>query len=185
MPTAGQSGNQPDFAAIYGDYDILTPHLAAHLWGAALFLSDTYREDPHSEVLRQELPPVAQRLADEAWIERFVSCFETVADRLGTGRFVPEQLASCTAEEMALHMVIDLAEAFAADGIVPIESELPRRSDADTDFDSAREILFRDHDVLMLFNVSLDGTRTAPASSPSSTASPTSTRGTGSTPSPM
>ncbi len=61
---------------------------------------------------------MAPRLADDAWkIERFVSCFEVLADRLGTGRFVPERLASCTAEEMALRMVIDLAEAFVADGI--------------------------------------------------------------------
>lgn len=153
MSTAGQ----PDFASVYGDGDILAPRLAAHLWGAAVFLSDTYREDLHSEMLRQELPPIAQRLADDAWIERFVSCFESLAGRLGSGRFIPEQLASCTAEEMALHMLIDLAEAFVNDGVVPTESPLPTRGDDDTDFDWAREVLFRDHDVLMLFNVSLDG----------------------------
>lgn len=157
MPTDGQPGDQPDFAAVYGADDLLTPRLAAHLWGAAVFLSDTYREDPQSEMLRQELPPIAQRLADDAWIERFVSCFEALADRLGTGRSVGEQLASCTAEEMALHMVIDLAEAFVNDGVVPAESALPARGDEDTDFDFAREVLFRDHDVLMLFNASLDG----------------------------
>ncbi len=157
MPTAGQSGDQPDFGSLYGEDGTLTPRLAAHLWGAAVFLSDTYHEDPHSDVLRHELPPIAQPLCDDVWIKRFVSCFEALVDRLGTGRFVSEQLASCTAEEMALHMVIDLAEAFVADGIVPTESPLPARGDEDTDFDWAREVLFRDHDVLMLFNVSLDG----------------------------
>ena len=78
MPTAGQSGDQPLCGSLYGDDDILTPRL-----------------------------PIAHRLADDVWIERFVPSFEALADRLGTGRFVPEQLASCTAEEMALHLVID------------------------------------------------------------------------------
>jgi hypothetical protein len=58
---------------------------------------------------------------------------------------------------MALHMLIDLAEAFAADGMAPVPRKLPRRGEADTDFGWAREVLFRDHDVLMLFNLSLDG----------------------------
>lgn len=157
MSTAGRPDAQPDFASIYANDQILTPRLAAHLWAAAVYLSDTYGEDPDSGLLRQELPPIAQRLADDAWIERFVACFEVLADRLGRGRFVPELLAACTAEEMALHMVIDLAEAFVNDGIVPPHSLLPARGDDDTDFDWAREVLFRDHDVLMLFNRSLDG----------------------------
>ena len=33
MPTTGGSGDQPNFASVYGDDDILTPRLAAHLWG--------------------------------------------------------------------------------------------------------------------------------------------------------
>jgi hypothetical protein len=147
---------QPDFASVYAGDEVVTPRLAAQLWGAAVYLSDTYCEDPQSELLMQELPPVAQRLADDAWLARFVSCFGALAVRLGAG-LASEQLASCTADEMALHMVIDLAEGFAADGITAIGGRLPRRGRADTDFDWAREVLFRDHDVLMLFDVALDG----------------------------
>jgi len=53
--------------------------------------------------------------------------------------------------------VIDLAEDFAADGMFPIQDHLPAHGEADTDFESGREVLFCDHDVLMLFNASLDG----------------------------
>ena len=33
--------------------------MAAHLWSAALFIADTYRDDDQFDLLRQELPPVA------------------------------------------------------------------------------------------------------------------------------
>lgn len=160
MSRSGWSGagdpSQPDFASLYAGDAVLSPRLAAHLWVAAVYLSDTYGEDPQFEMLREELPPIARRLADDAWLARFVSCFETLAVRLGAG-LASEQLASCTAEEMALHMVIDFAEASVADDMAPIPQKLPRRGAADTDFEWAREVLFRDHDVLMLFDASLDG----------------------------
>lgn len=41
--------------------------------------------------------------------------------------------------------------------MAPIQQKLPRRGAAAIHFELAREVLFRDHDVLMLFNVSLDG----------------------------
>ena len=148
---------QPDFALIYGGDVPVTPRMAAHLWSAALFIADTYRDDDQLDLLRQQLPPVARRLTDDAWMRRFVSSFDALADRLASGRFASEQLASCTAEEMALHLVIDLAEDFVADGMFPMQDHLPAHGEADTDFESAREVLFRDHDVLMLFNASLDG----------------------------
>jgi hypothetical protein len=148
---------QPDFAMIYGGDAPVTPRMAAHLWAAALFIADTYRDDEQLDLLRQQLPPVARRLTDDAWMRRFVSTFDALADRLASGRFASEQLASCTAEEMALHLVIDLAEDFVADSMFPPQDHLPACGEADTDFESAREVLFRDHDVLMLFNASLDG----------------------------
>ena len=147
----------PDFAVIYGGDAPVTPRMAAHLWSGALFISDTYRDDDQLDLLRQQLPPVARRLTDDAWMRRFVSSFDALASRLASGRFASEQLASCTAEEMALHLVIDLAEDFVSDGMFPMQDHLPAHGEADTDFESAREVLFRDHDVLMLFNASLDG----------------------------
>ncbi|MDQ4069881.1 MAG: hypothetical protein M3203_10500 [Actinomycetota bacterium] len=152
----GHAG-QPDFAVIYGGEAQLTPRMAAHLWSAALFIADTYREGDQLDLLRRELPPVARRLTDDAWMRRFVSSFDALAGRLASGRFAAEQLASCTAEEMALHLVIDLAEDFAADGTLPRHDDLPAHDGADTDFEWAREVLFRDQDVLLLFNTSFDG----------------------------
>ena len=58
-------------------------------------------------------------------MRRFVSCFDALAARLASGRFHAEQLASCTAEEMALHLVIDLAEDFVTDGTLPMQEDLP------------------------------------------------------------
>jgi len=131
--------------------------MAAHLWAAALFLADTHRNGSQSGLLMRELPPIAQRLADDAWMRRFASCFDLLAGRLARGGFLPEELASCTAEEMALHLVVDVAENFVSEGILPPEDQLPGYGEADADFEWAREVLFRDHDVLMLFDPSLDG----------------------------
>jgi hypothetical protein len=151
------SAAQPDFATIYGDDWPLTPRMAAHLWSAALFIADTHRDGAQLDMLRDELPPVARRLADDPWMRRFVSRFDALAARLARGGFASEQLASCTAEEMALHLVIELAEGFVADGVSPTHEHVPAHGEDDTDFELAREMLFRDHDVLLLFNASLDG----------------------------
>ncbi len=66
-------------------------------------------------------------------------------------------MASCTAEEMALHLIIDAAEGATLDGSLATDLSLPADPDRDGDFDAVRELLFRDHDVLLLFDASLDG----------------------------
>jgi len=148
----------PDFAALYGEGDsALSPRMAWRLWTTAIALADTYRDDDMWDLLRAELPPVAQRLADHVWMERFVSCFEALAARLAKGGFESSQLASCTGEEMALHFVIDLAESETKDGVIPTNVSLPEDAERDDDFEWIGEALFRDYDVLLLFNVSLDG----------------------------
>ena len=53
------SETAPNFTSLYGDSHALTPRMAAHLLGAALFLADTHRDDDQLHLLRQELPPVA------------------------------------------------------------------------------------------------------------------------------
>ena len=58
---------------------------------------------------------------------------------------------------MALHLVIDSAEAGVSDDAIPLDDSLPADPERDRDFEWAREVLFRDHDVLLLFNPSLDG----------------------------
>jgi len=56
-------------------------------------------------------------------------------------------------------MIIDLAEEDLAIGTLePREvAHLPEHDGPDSDFDWMREVLFEDHDVLMLYNPSLDG----------------------------
>jgi hypothetical protein len=54
--------------------------------------------------------PIVQRVADEVWMERFVACFEALARRLEERGSEATQITTCTAEEMALHLVIDAAE---------------------------------------------------------------------------
>ncbi|MDP1807686.1 MAG: hypothetical protein Q8K72_21080 [Acidimicrobiales bacterium] len=58
---------------------------------------------------------------------------------------------------MALHLVIDAAEGATRDGALAPDLSLPASPDRDEDFDAVRELLFRDHDVLLLFDASLDG----------------------------
>ena len=148
----------PDFARLYGDVDgTLSPRMAFRLWTAALFLGDSYRDPDEWDLLIDKLPPIVHRLADEVWIRRFVDCFCTVADRLGRGRADDTRLTSCTGEEMALHLVIDCAEGLAKGEVQVMDESLPEEPARDADFEWAREVLFRDHDVLLLFNMSLDG----------------------------
>ena len=60
-----------------------------------------------------------------------------------------------------MHLVIDLAEAHLADGVLdadlPGVAALPDYGPLDEDFDSMRTDLFKDNDVLMLYDPRLDG----------------------------
>ena len=148
----------PDFARLYDDPDWpLTPSMARYLWESALMLADTHRDRDTWNLLREELPPIARSLVDDVWMRRFVSCFDALAARLATSQFEPGELASSTGEEMALHLVIDSAEAGVNDGTIPVDLSLPEHAAGDHDFEWARDVLFEDHDVLLLFDASLDG----------------------------
>ncbi len=154
-------GGVPDetnFATKYGGTGSpLSPRMAWHLWAAALKIVDIYGEREAWDMLRLDLPPLAQRVADAVWMARFVRCFDAIVARLAEGRSDPIQLTSCTGEEMALHIVIDHAEDWLNNGVLWTPESLPVDAERDDDFDSARDVLFRDHDVLMLFDASLDG----------------------------
>jgi len=61
---------------------------------------------------------------------------------------------------MALHIVIDHAEGDFESGIDASEGEidqLPECGDRDHDFELMRDVLLRDLDVLLLFDMRLDG----------------------------
>lgn len=163
VPGAAPDDPTPDFGALYRLSDDgfgLTPRLAYYLWSTALLLWDMWRlETDDREDYVSELPPIAQRVADAAWLERFTECFESLAGRLAAGEGDPD-LATCTGEEMALHLVINWAESLSRDGMLDDDpaAEVPAAQGAqDFDFNLAREVLFRDHDVLALFDPNLDG----------------------------
>ena len=155
--TGNADRGAPDFARLYGGPGSpVTPRMGGRLWDAALMLADTYGED-RGALLMRSLPPVVRRLAEEMWVARFVSCFEALALRVAEGVVDATRITTCTAEEMALHLVIEAAEDATRDASLDTNVSLPANSDRDDDFDTVRELLFRDHDVLLLFDASLDG----------------------------
>lgn len=154
----------PDFAALYEPgYSRgarMTPRMAYSLWYSCAYLADTWRDgrdDP--EPLVESLPPLARPLAHGEWYDRFADCFDHLADRIGAGDGDQERLATCTGEEMALHLAIDLAEALTIDELLDLDavSSLPDHGEDDGDFDTMRSLLFTDHDVLILFDPAMDG----------------------------
>lgn len=146
----------PDFARLYARPGLpMSPRMASRLWAAAVMLADTYQGRSH--LLRRSLPPIAQRVVDEAWMERFVSCFDSLALRFERREVDATRISTCTAEEMALHLIIEAAEDATRDGSLVTDLSLPADPDRDGDFDAVRELLFGDHDVLLLFDPSLDG----------------------------
>jgi hypothetical protein len=146
------------FAELYGEpLSALSPRMAWNLWTTAAMLADVYADEATSDLLEEELPPLAQPHADKTWSAQFVRCFDAIADRLATGDVAVHRLARCTGEEMALHVVIDHTESAWHDGTLSTPASLPENIDRDEDFDAVRDVLFRDHDVLLLFDLSVDG----------------------------
>lgn len=151
----------PDFTALYGDHRYVTPRMAYRLWTGAQYCGDTWRlADGDPRALLIDLPPIAYRWVEGAWLDRFIESFDSIEDRLAAGKVSPLSLTRCTGEEMALHLVIDHAEADFESGIDASGGELerlPARGEADHDFELMRDILLRDLDVLLLFDLRLDG----------------------------
>ena len=158
-----EGNDEPDFTVLCephvdGDGWQMTPRMAWYLWSAALYLADEWRSSV-ATTLVDALPPVARPYAtDRAWRTQFIDGFERIADRIAKGG-EDDFLARCTAEELALHKTIDLAEAHRIDDIVSpaTVSHLPDHGERDDDFHWMREVLFEDHDVLMLYNPAIDG----------------------------
>ena len=91
-------------------------------------------------------------------MERFVACFETLARRLEGGAFDASQITTCTAEEMALHLVIDAAEGATRNGTLAPDLSLCLRGPTVTRTSTpSGSSTSADHDVLLLFDAALDG----------------------------
>lgn len=165
-PSLRGPDDEADFAAlyelVYRHGARMTPRMAYWLCRTCVYLADTWRDNRDDPApLLDFLPPLARPLAHGVWYDRFTDCFDDLATRIARGDGDREQLATCTGEEMALHLAIDLAEAHHGDGLLGPDLDraatLPDHGDNDSDFDAMRDALFTDHDVLILFDSLMDG----------------------------
>jgi hypothetical protein len=105
----------PDFAALNGswldDEGAMTPRMACWLWQATLVSADTWGFVADRKGIDESLPPIARPFAHGRWLHEFILGFDRLADRIASGRGDTDMLARCTAEELALHEIINLAEA--------------------------------------------------------------------------
>jgi hypothetical protein len=110
---------------------------------------------------RGQLPYAIQQHVSSAWLERFRQCFYDLEQRLAACDF--EYLADCTAEEWALHLVIEMAKADWIDSTYP-ESAMADLPEYEIDSEDPEEwggyllaMLLPDTDVLMLDDRPFDG----------------------------
>lgn len=167
LSTPDDDGDEPDFAAIYephidGDGWQMTPRMAWQLWNAALDLADRWRTS-RPDALAKVLPTLARpHVWDRAWRQQFGAGFDHLAGRLADVDDDGDVLARCTGEEIGLHLAINLAERHLIDGAVfpAAGCHLRDHGPADRAFNRMREVLFEDHDFLLLYTPSLDGIET-------------------------
>ena len=146
----------PDFEGLYGSGP-LTARMAARLW----FVADSIEGmnfDGMAEQWTRDLPRVAQVYADDQFTIAFGRRFGILATRIAAGLEQLSDLTTCTADEVALHVVIDDAKRLLDDGELDIEwiDALPHHR-ADDDFYGVKDHLFYDLDVLHLYDPAADG----------------------------
>jgi hypothetical protein len=171
----------PDFAALNGswldDEGAMTPRMACWLWQATLVSADTWGFVADRKGIDESLPPIARPFAHGRWLHEFILGFDRLADRIASGRGDTDMLARCTAEELALHEIINLAEAYVRDAVLDVDlaAGLPDHGDQDKDFNLMREVSSK------TTTSPCSSTRRSTASKTQASAvAPTSTRGTGS-----
>ncbi|MGW1249523.1 hypothetical protein [Streptomyces sp. NPDC002535] len=178
-PTAEEQ--TPNFAALFATQDCpckgedeeceecgwqLTPRTADLLHTALVVLADQAYDDAQrlgdqflsdadsaSWEVFDRLPPLTWT-ADHHWRRRMARAFDDLAADLAKGNW-PNP--TCTAEEMALHLAIEDAPTYLEDRPAQDDhNSLPEHED-DYSWDSCSDLLFQDHDVLMLFHSKFTG----------------------------
>jgi hypothetical protein len=137
-----------------------TPTQAWSMFCAASVLLETaFMEDWSDETRMERLPPIcATYNQDPQWWVQLAHAIYVTRARLAAGQWLAP---NSTAEEMVLHLILDDApemEALLYED-VPFVELLPWFSEDDRThtYEDLREVLFEDHDVLMLFDARLDG----------------------------
>jgi hypothetical protein len=145
----------------------MTPRSAAILWAVAQLHADFayndvqhYGDAPVSEkddgwTAFADYPRITWG-QDAVWRRQAARAFDDLAADLAAGRL---PLATCPAEEMAMHLMLRSAGGAAADGwgVSPEKLNLLPEHDDDFDWDLAVDVLLQDEDILQLFNEQLDG----------------------------
>lgn len=110
---------------------------------------------PGAAGLFAELPPLTFH-RPRSWRKQLARAFDDLSSDLDAGK---TPYPTCTGEEMALHLAIRKAKTLLRDRpnrIADLVDELPV-SKEDFDWATCLDLLFEDHDVLLLFDRSLDG----------------------------
>ncbi|ONI91291.1 hypothetical protein ALI22I_09505 [Saccharothrix sp. ALI-22-I] len=147
--------------------DHVTPRTAAVLWGMAGLLADhayddviehgddpVEPDDPMWSVF-DEFPRITW-LQDAIWRRRAARAFDDLAADLLAGRW-PQP--TCPAEEMALHLMLRYGEELADDGTSGLDTHFAHLPvyDNDLQWTLLADVLFKDHDILELFDPGRDG----------------------------
>jgi hypothetical protein len=160
--------DEEDDCEICGDWH-LTPRTVDMLYTALENLSDEAYDDADEHgsepvpskndagdwSLFDRLPRVTWKM-DAEWRRQFGRTCEDLAEDLAAGDWPRPR---CTAEEMAMHLAIQDAPTYLEmwqDGGDKRHASLPEHRN-DYDWHMCSQVLFEDHDVLMLYDASLDG----------------------------
>jgi len=165
----------PPFAALFGagsgeedeEEVVLTARDAAVLWDCALERADdavcdieAFGDAPVTEdgtwLIFDEFPGVTFGQSAH-WRRQAARAFLDLADDLAAGQL---PLPRCPAEELALHLILDAADGWADDPDahplrIPL-ADIPARAE-DHDWEALRDTLFRDHDILALYDPAAAG----------------------------
>lgn len=145
----------------------MTLRTAAVLWSTAQLLADqayddvvghgddpVEPDDPTWSALG-EFPRIT-RGRDAIWRRRAARAFDDLAADLLAGQW-PQP--TCPAEEMALHLVLRYGEDLTDDGMSGLDTRFAHLPGHDNDLRWAllADVLFKDHDILELFDPGRDG----------------------------
>ncbi|MEW2325342.1 hypothetical protein AB0926_30330 [Streptomyces griseoincarnatus] len=128
--------------------------LSEQIWQDVTDMGDAPARRGEGRVLGS-LPPITFG-QDLQWRRQMARCFDDLAAELAETHAVRPL---CTGEEMALHLGIDRAKSLTRNRprLVAETVEGLGEDRRDFDWDWCSDVLFEDHDVLMLFDASLDG----------------------------
>jgi hypothetical protein len=124
----------------------LTPQMAKNLHCQALNMAQLHLKRINESWYTGKLPKIAIPFYKKSpmWRKAFVECHMRIAARLSNGL---DPSPNCTGEEMALHNIINMAE---ADDEYELDESLVKFKN-DQNFSLLRENVVEDEDVLMLF----------------------------------